>query len=192
MNACPYCQTDINPASEPCEHWVAILLDDGDGLDVSTPLFWGRLDFGFSEDLQDAFDAYFNALCEACDKVATRGELEAQRMLAETRTWPPDERTTLKQAIEAIEQPRWRDDYADVQGYVRDELAKEMWAMFAALFQRYRGAKNASGNMISDRPGSSWSSTSYFAQDAAQCVRVILSECQQATHRLQALTSRCQ
>ena len=192
MNSCPYCQTELDTASEPCEHLVATLFDESNGFDGSTPLLWDWRGVGFSKDLQVAFDAYFDALCEACDKAATGGEAEAHRLLGETTAWPSHERTTLEQAIEAIEQPDWRDDYASVRGCLRVELDVGMRTLVDTMFRGYRGAKRSSGNVIDGLPGASWISTSYFAKDARTCVSFIIDECEHAITRLHVLTSRCQ
>jgi hypothetical protein len=85
---CPYCQKDLNV--DACEHWVATLLDDDDGEDTLTPLYFGWIErFNQTQERMVAsLDRYFEDLCALCEQVAKKGAKERKRILREARRLP--------------------------------------------------------------------------------------------------------
>lgn len=182
---CPYCDQQLQ--ENICEHWVASLVDDSDGFDTVTPIYFGWTEH--ASELQDkmmsSLDTHFKALCDLCDGAIKKDR--GKSLLEALVDFPFAEKALLLKAIEVLNQPESQENYDDTQAAL-SECDRELKDLFTDLVRRCGGVAIDRG--MDHSPGLEWSGTDYCAENAQECVLCVIHETEKATERLRSVQSK--
>jgi|GEM_PF-4161062 len=182
--SCPYCEQDLEEGV--CQHRVADLRDDSDGVDTATPLYFGWSEYWgkVHEDMIASMDNYYEALCVLCDEILK--QREAEQVIRATKGWPRMEKAMLREAIKLVNLARRRED-RETANVCLGALGPKMKDLFAE-FVLHCGGRATNWEISGQAPGyPEWSGTNYWAADAHECIRCIIQQSRNATDRLRKL-----